>query len=620
MLADFAVVNPPAPILAPSVASQSQSDVCRVNGSSGNPIDPIEILYRTFGLQNAGHTGGKPPTFVFQEERLVRWFERFFTRLSRGYCSFTLAVTLVVPAVSAAENLMPEAALARLIEGNARFAGGKLDYPHCDAARRKECAEGGQHPFATVLTCSDSRLAVENIFDQGIGDVFVVRVAGNVADTDEIATIEYGVGHLHTPLLVVLGHSRCGAVNAACAGGHLEGFLPFLIDNIRPAVEQVRTASPALKGDALVDACVQANVMQSLADVLRRSAEVRSLVASGKLQAVGAVYDLETGRVRWLGNHPAERAIIEACGGGSHTMAPAATHHDSPAPSRVAGATHEKDDHKGLGAADSPDATHAPAGNGAAPDTPAGHAHGHGQGGTDSGHAGARAAGAGAPTPPPPSDVLALLREGNARFTSDRPTHPRCDLAWVAQTAGGQHPNVTVLTCSDSRVPVELIFDQGVGDLFVVRVAGNVADLDEIASIEYATGHLHTPVLIVLGHSACGAVTAVATQAEVHGCIPELVDNIAPAVARARAFNPTLKGAALVDAAIRANVQQSILDVLTRSSVVRERVAAGKLLVVGGVYDVASGTIDWIDDPTRTSATAGTTPTPAPTKPDAGGH
>ncbi len=548
-------------------------------------------------------------------------FERPSSRRSPARWIIALAAILLLPAGSAAEDVMPESALARLIDGNARFAGGRLENPRCDAARRKECAEGGQHPFATILTCSDSRLAAERIFDQGVGDVFIVRVAGNVADTDEIGTIEYGVGHLHTPLFVVLGHSKCGAVKAACAGGPLEGFLPFLMDNIRPAVEQVRMTSPMLKGDALIDACVEANVLQSLADVLRRSAEVRSLVAAGKLQAVGAVYDLETGRVRWMGSHPNERAIIEASGGGgSHADAPAAAHAGGHTPHRVAGATHEKDEHGDHGSANAPHGGHAHTGGAAATDAHAGHAHSHDHGATDGGHAAAHGHGADAPSAPPPSDVLALLREGNARFTSDRPTHPRCDLAWVAQTAGGQHPNVTVLTCSDSRVPVERIFDQGVGDLFVVRVAGNVADLNEIASIEYATGHLHTPVLIVLGHTACGAVTAVAKQADVHGCIPELVDNIAPAVARVLAFNPALKDTALVDAAIRANVQQSIQDVLTRSSVVRERVAAGKLMVLGGVYDLASGTIDWIDDPTRMSATTGAPANPPPAKPNPGGH
>jgi carbonic anhydrase len=126
----------------------------------------------------------------------------------------------------------------------------------------------------------------------------------------------------------------------------------------------------------------------------------------------------------------------------------------------------------------------------------------------------------------------------------------------------GQNPSVTILACSDSRLPVERIFDQGIGDLFVVRVAGNVADGDEIGSIEYGMGHLHTPLLVVLGHTKCGAVTAVASGAAVHGSIPGLVDNIIPAVDAARRKNPTLSGPDLIARAIEENVLISMRDVL----------------------------------------------------------
>jgi carbonic anhydrase len=154
------------------------------------------------------------------------------------------------------------------------------------------------------------------------------------------------------------------------------------------------------------------------------------------------------------------------------------------------------------------------------------------------------------------------------------------------------------------------VFDQGVGDLFVVRVAGNVADTDEIASIEYAVGHLDTPILLVMGHTACGAVTAVASHADVHGHIPPLVDNIFPAVEKARAWDDKLTGGALVQAAIRTNVQQSIQDIVTRSPIVREKLVSGKLMIVGGVYDLAAGTIAWLDDPTRPEPDHSTTNAP----------
>ena len=124
------------------------------------------------------------------------------------------------------QGLLNEASLALPKEGNLRFAADTPRHPNAGSARRAATAAEGQEPFVTVLSCSDSRAPVELIFDRGVGEVFTVRVAGNVADTDEIATIEYGVGHLHTPLLVVLGHTRCGAVTAVGKCAELQVSLP----------------------------------------------------------------------------------------------------------------------------------------------------------------------------------------------------------------------------------------------------------------------------------------------------------------------------------------------------------------------------------------------------------
>ena len=150
------------------------------------------------------------------------------------------------------------------------------------------------------------------------------------------------------------------------------------------------------------------------------------------------------------------------------------------------------------------------------------------------------------------------------------------------------------MTCSDSRVPVEVIFDQGICDVFVIRVAGNVSDVDEIGSIEYGVSHLKTPLMVVLGHVNCGAVTAVVTDAELHGSIPLLVDNIKPAVVKALQNNPGVTGSALVPAAIKENVWQSIDDLFKGSPAVRERVKNGTLKVIGAVYDINIGGVEWM--------------------------
>lgn len=203
---------------------------------------------------------------------------------------------------------------------------------------------------------------------------------------------------------------------------------------------------------------------------------------------------------------------------------------------------------------------------------------------------------------PNAEQALQILKDGNARFVGGKSINPNSDMA-RANLAGksdqGDYAYATIISCSDSRVPVERIFDAGIMDLFVVRVAGNVVDGDEAGSIEYGLGHVHTPLLVVLGHSQCGAVTAVAAAVEGHGHalernIPALVDNIAPAVQRAQKKNPGVRGAELIPFGIEENVWQGIEDLFMRSPATREQVKSGKVKVVGALYDVASGSVSWL--------------------------
>ena len=190
-----------------------------------------------------------------------------------------------------AEMPTADQALERLLAGNQRYVAARQEHPHQTPARRAELS-GGQHPFAIVLGCADSRVPPEVIFDQGLGDLFVVRVAGNVVDDVVLGSIEYAAAHLHTPLIVVLGHSRCGAIGATVAGGELEGHLPDLAAAIQPAVDRARD----LPGD-LLDNAVVANATM-VAQQLRSSEPVLSeLVHAGKLKVVAARYDLDTGIV-----------------------------------------------------------------------------------------------------------------------------------------------------------------------------------------------------------------------------------------------------------------------------------------------------------------------------------
>jgi methyl-accepting chemotaxis protein len=236
-------------------------------------------------------------------------------------------------------TLTPEGALARLTQGNARFVAGNSQNPNTGKERLADTAQNGQHPFATVISCSDSRVPVERLFDQGIGDIFVVRVAGNVCATDEIGSIEYGVDHLQTPLLVVLGHTNCGAVTAVVTGAELHGNIPPLLDNIKPALAVAQKKFPNLTGKDLVPAAIEANVWQSVDDLMKSSPATRERVKNGKLKIVGAVYDIETGNVNWLGAHPGQARLLayasgpgqDAHGGqAANAAAPASEEHPKP--------------------------------------------------------------------------------------------------------------------------------------------------------------------------------------------------------------------------------------------------------------------------------------------------
>ncbi len=217
--------------------------------------------------------------------------------------SLIMSLILTVPALSSGPGpgVSSDAALKMLQEGNAHFAAGKLKHPHQDKARRVQTATKGQTPFAAILSCSDSRAPVELIFDQGVGDLFVVRVAGNVAGEDEVASLEYAGDHLGTPVLVVLGHTKCGAVTAVVEDAQLHGSLPALAAKIKPAVAQARAAHPGLSGAALVAAAVKTNIYQAMADMFAKSRIIRDLVKAGKVKVIGALYDLASGKVEWLG-------------------------------------------------------------------------------------------------------------------------------------------------------------------------------------------------------------------------------------------------------------------------------------------------------------------------------
>lgn len=191
-----------------------------------------------------------------------------------------------------------EEALARLVAGNDRFVRGEARFPTVQKEVLAELAKG-QRPYATIIGCSDSRVPPELVFDAGFGELFIVRIAGNVVSPEIMGTLQYAAVHLHTPLFVVLGHQRCGAVQAALAGSvrnARHARIALLLDNMLPGL---RDLNGTLAPSDLLDAAVEANVRWSMHQLLD-TPEGKARMAEGIVKLVGAVYELETGRVRFL--------------------------------------------------------------------------------------------------------------------------------------------------------------------------------------------------------------------------------------------------------------------------------------------------------------------------------
>jgi carbonic anhydrase len=184
------------------------------------------------------------------------------------------------------------AALAALLDGNRRFAAGVAEHPRQDARRREEVLAKGQYPFAAIVGCADSRVPPEIVFDQGLGDLFVIRVAGNLVDDFELASLEYVVSHLGTPLIAVMGHTRCGAVTAAIAAEDVPGRLSAIIEALGPSIEKARAAP----GD-LVETAARESVKSTVAALKASEPVLRPLVERGTLRIVGMFYDIERGTV-----------------------------------------------------------------------------------------------------------------------------------------------------------------------------------------------------------------------------------------------------------------------------------------------------------------------------------
>ncbi|MDP4175439.1 MAG: carbonic anhydrase [Bacteroidota bacterium] len=186
--------------------------------------------------------------------------------------------------------------LHRLLEGNKRYLSGKLKEKDFKQDRCRQIA--GQNPYAIILSCADSRVPPEIIFDEELGELFVIRVAGNVIDDVTLGSIEYAAGHLKVPLLLIMGHTSCGAVKAAFDGGRFSKGVESIASRIRPAVNKARTQANGEQKQ--LEQAVKNNVVDQLKECIRASGELKELEHAGKLKIVGGLYNIGNGRFSLL--------------------------------------------------------------------------------------------------------------------------------------------------------------------------------------------------------------------------------------------------------------------------------------------------------------------------------
>lgn len=224
--------------------------------------------------------------FVTGEEIMKKLTQLLLTFLIICLCTGNMAL-----AEEHASGMNAKESLQKLIEGNNRYVTAKMTHPNQSAEKRTELTKG-QKPFAIILSCSDSRVPPEVIFDQGLGDLFIIRDAGNIIDNVALGSIEYAVEHLGTPLIMVLGHKKCGAVTAATKGEMTNTHIDSIIEAIKPAVDK----NKGTKGD-IVDETARTNVKMVIDNLKQSKPVIEEFFKEGKVSIVGGYYDLDSGKV-----------------------------------------------------------------------------------------------------------------------------------------------------------------------------------------------------------------------------------------------------------------------------------------------------------------------------------
>ncbi len=421
------------------------------------------------------------------------------------------------------EPIGPEAALQALRSGNSRFVEGSPQRQALGEGVRRSLSSG-QSPCAVILTCADSRVPPEHIFDAGLGELFVIRTAGPACDPASLASLEYAVQTLGAPLCLVMSHEDCGALRAALAGQAESPAQAALQNRLSLGLRSLQ--KEGLRGRDLFDAAEEENAQAVIAQAISRSEILRKAIASERFRILPARYLLESGQVDWLPERDRPSAELAAAGDSTRR------------PQKVRGM--------------------------------------------------------------PPHLALSMLRAGHRRFLAENGQAADLGSDRRRDLLQGQRPFAVVVSCADSRVSPERIFDMGLGELYVVRVLGNAINEEVLASVEYAVEEYGASLVLSLGHRDCAAIHSAVTAENGQAYSPSmrsLHEYLAPAIESARQTGAS--GDELFELAAEFHARQVADQLIERSHLLRRGQEAGLISSLAAVYELGSGDLHWLGKEAR---------------------
>lgn len=445
----------------------------------------------------------------------------------------TLTFASLLAAHAAAQTVTAPEARRMLELGNERFVRGERLGQKLDEGTRRTAA-ANQRPLALVVTSSDSRVVPEHLFDAGLGELYVVRVAGTVCDPAALASMEFAVGHLGVELCVVMGHDRCDALGYLDRHSPISEWDEHLQHRLAPSLR--RAAGQGLEGTDRIAAAATENVYATIADAVRRSPILRDALQNDRLTITPTLYESATGAVEWL----PERSLEDA-------VHPDAKVEPGTRTQRV----------RGL----------------------------------------------------PPHVAMRLLHAGHLRFLSRGQSSGDVTAERRNQLLEGQHPYAIVVADADARLAPELVFDAGLGDVYVVRVAGGMLTEEVLASIEQAVEWTGASLVVVLGSDRSEAIQ-LAMQRGANGgdsrfitpSLRAMFTWLEPAIVAARATDK--RGRHLLRTVAEINCARFVQAARSRSDLLQRAESAGLVAMIAGVYATESGDIEWIDLAARQHAAA----------------